>query len=84
MPKGQRLYMASKGLARPELIFDTDGVPLMFAPTFENDYVCISYQGEEQTDMFIGSGKPAWEDVDGFNPFEEWVYFNQQVIEGCF
>ena len=40
--RGQRIFMASTGLNRPELVFDMDGVPCMFGvPDFENEFVKI-------------------------------------------
>jgi hypothetical protein len=39
MALGQRVFMASTGLERPELVFDCDDIPRMFDnPDFQNDF----------------------------------------------
>ncbi len=49
MALGQRVFMASTGLNRPELIFDCDDIPRMFGtPDFENEFVAI----KESADSF--------------------------------
>ena len=39
--KGQRLFMASAKLHRPELVFDAEGIPMFAQPDYENDFVKI-------------------------------------------
>lgn len=39
----RHVYMASLGLKRPELVFDQDDMPVLFKPSFENDYCLVGY-----------------------------------------
>lgn len=41
LPLGQRVFMASAGLERPELIFDQDDVHMTVKPDYENDFVSV-------------------------------------------
>lgn len=51
--KGMPVYMCSKGLQRPELIFDADDIPMMVNPTFENDYVKVAFDMRTETDELM-------------------------------
>lgn len=59
MPLGRSVYMASKGLKRPELVFDEEGVPMMFEPSFENEYCCVAFEKLEDTEDFIYAPLPS-------------------------
>ena len=39
--KSQRLFMASKGLRRPELVFDEDNIPMFCKPDYIGEFVDI-------------------------------------------
>ena len=41
LPLGQRVFFCSKNLNRPELIFDSDGVPFPDRPDYENEFVRV-------------------------------------------
>lgn len=47
MPKESSLFMCSKGLNRPELVFDVDDVPMLLDSTFSNDFVEIAYSNRD-------------------------------------
>lgn len=55
--KGRRCFMASKGLRKPELIFDCDDIPLMFEPEYQDDFVHMAYLNEDWT---YGHILPPW------------------------
>ena len=57
LPLGGNLYLASKGLSRPELIFDCDDVPMTFQPEYQDEFVMMAYQPEETT---YGVYVPLW------------------------
>lgn len=59
MPLGRSVYMASKGLNRPELVFDEDGVPMMFDPEFENEFCCVAFEKLEDTEDYIYAPPPS-------------------------
>lgn len=50
LPKGQQVYLHSKGLKKPDLVFDMDDVPMVGNPTFENEHVRIKWQKSRVTD----------------------------------
>lgn len=43
LSKGQRLFMSSAGLKRPELVFDMDDIPCVFTPQYQDDFVSMTY-----------------------------------------
>lgn len=55
---GKQVVLASKGLHRPELVFDADGVPCDFEPQHEDDFCKIAWLGDDET---IGTFLPEWE-----------------------
>jgi len=56
---GQRLFMASENLHRPELLFDCDDIPCMFSsPDFENKFVRV-----KETSDTLGVLPDYWSDI---------------------
>ncbi|RPF41886.1 hypothetical protein EDD70_3012 [Hydrogenoanaerobacterium saccharovorans] len=55
--KGQRVFMASANLKRPELVFDCDAVPCEFEPDYKDDFVQMAWAGESFT---VGKFIPDW------------------------
>lgn len=49
LPKGQRCFMASKGLHKPDLVFDEDQIPYQFDPEYSDEFVKMAYLTENQT-----------------------------------
>lgn len=49
--------MASKNLARPELVFDMDDMPMLFKPEYEDEYVQMAYEPASET---VGTYIPVW------------------------
>lgn len=64
--KGRAVYMCSKGLERPKLVYDVDDMPLIFNPEFENEYCVVGYErGDIAEDLKCGLD---WT----FGEFSEW------------
>lgn len=57
LPNNVNMFLASKNLARPNLIFDSDGVAPMFVPEYEDEYVEMSFQPDSVT---YGTFVPSW------------------------
>ncbi len=57
MGKGKRVLMASKGLRRPELVFDMDDVPMEFNPQYQDDFCSMAYLNEAFT---VGNYLEPW------------------------
>ena len=55
LPLGQRVFMASENLRRPELIFDEDDIPLVDYPDYFNEFVYI-----KDTDTTYGLIDEFW------------------------
>ena len=55
LPKGIKSYYCSKGLERPELVFDCDDVPCAFRPVLETKYCALAYLPESW-----GGLVPSW------------------------
>ena len=50
LPRGANMFMSSRNLARPELVFDADDVPPMSGESvYEDEFCQIFYQSESQT-----------------------------------
>lgn len=64
LPKGERLFMASLSLNRPELVYDENDIPVLFEPTFENEYVVTAFQDREFSSMFLDSDTEPWVEID--------------------
>lgn len=74
--RGRGYFFASKGLARPELVFDVSDMPMIFQPDFENEFCCISYERAKDTQIFLDPADSfGWETVtDQRDPFEDdWL-----------
>lgn len=48
-PRGQQLVLASKKLNRPELVFDCDGIPMLFDASFKDDFVEMAWVSSGKT-----------------------------------
>lgn len=57
LPGNMNMFLSSKNLTRPELIFDCDDVPLLFEADYEDEYVRMSFQPDSAT---FGSYVPEW------------------------
>lgn len=57
LPAGGNIFLSSKNLRRPELVFDSDDVPMTFTPDYQDEFCAISYQSDDAT---IGPFVPAW------------------------
>lgn len=58
LAKSKHLYFCSKGLQRPELVFDEDHVPFPFqSAEYEDEYCKISWA---TSDQIVGSVLPVW------------------------
>lgn len=57
--KGSHLYFASKGLRRPELVFDAPDTPFPFRPEYEDNFCKISWASGPSV---IGTYLPEWYD----------------------
>lgn len=57
LPPNCNIYMASKGLSRPELVFDADDIPMLFEPDYKDDFVEMSFQPDSAT---YGHYIPLW------------------------
>lgn len=64
MEKGKRVYMCSAGLNRPNLVFDTDDVPLLFKPEFENEYCIVAYERADVTEPFLDDTGWMYQDLE--------------------
>lgn len=74
LPKGSSVFLCSKSLKRPELIFDEDDIPALFEPTFENDYVCTAFTDSDFNSQFFATNTyDDTEDIAGV--FEDHVWF---------
>lgn len=49
MPKGTRLYIASLGLKRPELVHDGDEDQMLLTPTYDGEFCKIAYDKYDGT-----------------------------------
>lgn len=84
MEKGKRVYMCSTGLKRPELVFDSDDIPLIFKPEFENEYCIIAYERADATEPFIDDTGWMYQEVMEW-PLEDvtdLIYQKFSEIEG--
>lgn len=66
---GQQVFLCSKGLKKPELIYDETDIPLLFEPTFENEYVASAFTDEKGIELFFGSG-----DAGACEAVPDWIY----------
>lgn len=58
LAKSKHLYFCSKGLQRPDLVFDADDVPFPFqSAEYEDEYCKISWA---TSDQIVGNVLPAW------------------------
>lgn len=57
MAKSKHLYFCSKGLERPDLVLDADGVPFPLEPEYEDDFCRIAWATSEQV---VGRILPDW------------------------
>ena len=49
LPPGFHVFMSSKDLARPELVFDSDDIPLSFKPQWQDEHIAMAYMSEDWT-----------------------------------
>lgn len=88
--KGLSIYMCSKSLKRPELIFDDDDTPFLLDHYYENDYVKVGYDIYEDTDElfdkhnlytpfgYAKSFQCMKDEIDVINGMED-VYYCEQM-----
>lgn len=80
LPKGSSVFMCSKGLQRPQLIFDEDDLPCMFEPTFENEYVATAFSDMDFNSVFSSAPEYEYETGNFDYIWDDHVYFNN--LEG--
>lgn len=76
LPKNSPVFLCSKNLKRPELVFDEDYIPMLFEPTFENDFVCTAFTDADFNSQFFNGDLPEvevdeiWDDHVWFAPIK--------------
>lgn len=73
LPKNSPVFLCSKNLKRPELVFDEDYIPMMFEPSFENDFVCTAFTDSDFNSQFFGSIENREFDID--EVFDDHIWF---------
>ena len=93
IPMGQRLFMASKNLKRPELVFDSDDVPMFAKPDYENEFIKIKDSGVTYgllPDWYDECSSDLRDEVEPLPDLEEQIFerlTGEQLrmdVEGCY